>query len=281
MSNIYRESVNKFGIKLSHPNEQIGNQHVQNLITIPSMNALERWMRNAEEERKTSKKRYSKDSFNVDSSGWAGTKDLNEWYDVMHNGDAKVIAKIKKSKEKSLQQLGGYTPKGYTFDVEGEFFDIGEVLANKPECWLNPILDEEVKEITVKISTSGNGSVRADDIIDGAGHLLGMVAKLESEGYKVKLENILFSRRVDKAEEENLMCSVTVKDFNDHINFAKMSAIVSPALQRRGTFMLKEELLQEDLAYGYGQTKPVDGITTIHNKNAMRELQNKLFKKDN
>ena len=273
-----KENINRFGIRLTHPTVKIGGRTVKNLITIPSMVSLERFMREAKP--LMARKSHPKNSMDTDTSGWRGTKTINDWYEVMKRGDAKVIAKIKKSKEKANQLLGGLTPKGYTFDVEGEFFDIGEVLSNKPECWLKPIIEEENKFMTIKISTSANCSVDADEIIEGAGTLLSYISRLENDGYKVRVENILYSIKVSGDNREDLMCSIVVKDYTDFINFAKMSAIVSPALQRRGTFMLKERLLEGSLDSGYGQTISVEGITTIHDKRAMKELKNKLFKKD-
>lgn len=267
------ENIQCFGLKYEEINQEFGSRTVKNMVTIPSMKALERYMRDNE----SKGREFSKSS--EGTGDWYGTEDMNEWYDVMKFGDDKIIKKIKKAKENSMQQLGGYSPKGYMFDVEGEFFDIGEVLSNKPECWLNPILDEEVKEITLKISTSANQSVSSESIIKGAGEILGIVAKLESDGYKVRVENLLFSQEVSY-NGDDLLTKIVVKDYNDNINFSKMSAIVSPSLQRRGSFQLKERLFEDELSGSYGQTKQLDGVTTVYNKDAMTALKDKLFKKD-
>jgi len=255
---------------------KIGKKHFDYITTIDTLHGLKLWMQENQNNPQSHKQRScTRDNGN----GWHGTDSIQEWYDVMQKGDKKVMKVIKEAKEKTDKKLMNTVISGYRFDVEGLFFDIGKVLSGEPECWLKPLKEDEPQEIILKISTSANEDISAERIAQGAGEILGIVNKLEQDGFRVKLENWLFSERVTKNGAYNHLTIVTVKDFNDTINYAKMSAIVSPSLQRRGVFMLREQMLGQRMARGYGRTERLEGVTTVYDKPAMRKLTRELFEK--
>jgi len=265
----------KNGVK-AIKNMKIGKKQFDHITTIDTLHGFKLWMM---ENQNNPQSHNQSSCMRDDGDGWHGTDSIKEWYDVMQKGDKKVMKVIKEAKEKTDKKLMETVISGYRFDVEGLFFDIGKVLSGEPECWLKPLKQNEPKEIVLKISTSANQSVSAEDIARGAGEILGIVNKLEQDGFRVKLENWLFSERVTKTGNKNHLTIVTVKDFNDTINYAKMSAIVSPSLQRRGVFMLREQLFGQKMASGYGRTVALEGVTTVYDRTAMRKLTRELFEK--
>lgn len=263
------------GVKVAE-DVKIDTHHFDHVVTVDTLHGLKLWMQ--ENENRPQANKHS--SISYGDEAWYGTISIDAWYEVMQKGDKHVMKLIKEAKEKTDKQLMDTVVSGYRYDVEGLFFDIAKVLSGEPECWLNPIKQDEPKEIVLKISTSANNTVSADKIARGAGQILGIVNKLEQDGFKVKLENWLYSERcTSRGPSKNHLTVVVVKDFNDTINYAKMSAIVSPSLQRRGVFMIREQMLGKNMTRGYGHTKPLNGVTTVYDENAMRELTNSLFDK--
>jgi len=251
------------------------------VFVIKSINDLGNWMQTTMDDKVHANIKHNR-SMDVDYTGWRGSDTVEDWLQVIKRGDKNVMNEIIVEKKKASKEFATLVTNSSMYDTEGLYFDIGKVLSGEPECWVKPSKAELPDEITVRITTLASSSTNAKKIIKGAGRVLGMIDKLEKDGYKVKLENWLYTERATKSGAKNkidLLTVMTVKDFNESINYAKMSAMVSPSLQRRGMFMLREVLLDKKLSptYGMGGVFNYREITPIFDERAMDELQDILF----
>ncbi len=256
---------------------------VSAVFAIKSINDLGKWHELIlEGQVHSDTKKYRNDSKTVSYDGWYGTETIKDWIQIIKRGDKAVMGAIRKEKEKASKEFETLTSSTSIYDTDGLFFDIGKVVAGEPECWIKPSPEKEPDEITIRITTLAGHKTSPDDIIKGAGRILGMVDKLEKDGYKVKLENWLYTASAEGKRSKttkDLLTIMTVKDFNESINYAKMSAMVSPSLQRRGMFMLREILMRKSLRDSYGSAGVFnyDEITQLFDTRQMDTLKEKLF----
>ena len=257
-------------------------QHVDTVFHINSLQQLIKWQEMIVQDEIHNKENLSKrSSMTIDyDKSWYGTENIKEWFQVSKQGDIAVMKEITEAKKKALKKLETKQSNTSSYDVEGLFFDIGKVMSGHPECWIKPDENEQLADITIKINTATGGGTSAHKIAINVGKVLGMVTKLEQLGHRVKVENWIYNLRSTSARKKqlNTLTVMTVKDFTDAINFAKMSALVSPSLQRRGMFMLRE------IFYGKSCSSSMGGAGTfnsdvydIDDDYRIQDLENLLF----
>ena len=214
-------------------------------------------------------------------SEWHGTKTWKEFIELLDNGDDKVIKKIKIATDKKVAELEKkyhHEIINYRFDVTGEFFDVGLVLTGVPECWLEP---EVVEVEKVKVDLVVNGAFHAgfdkDDIIKSSARILAITKILEDNDIQVRIKLVSMNVAYDTEREKSLLGIVTVKDFDEPMNYKKCSALLSPTYHRRGLFKAMEVSVDGRMNGGYGTPRKFDGVIQLNDYTQIDELERKLF----
>jgi hypothetical protein len=218
----------------------------------------------------------------TDAIRWSGTYDWNEYLGLLDNGDKSVMKAIKDTTNKATKELSKKHEKviaRYKFDVVGEQFDVGLVLSGVPEVWLEPEFEEqEVPQVTLKLNLTYKAVVNQKDIIENAGRILGIAKVLETMGVQVKIEgfNIFNSYDIEHMDRV-LMLETTIKDFDEPINFKKVSAFTSPAQFRRGGFYI-QDLVTDKLDFGRGNQTHLKNTVALYDTKEINKLEESIFK---
>ena len=226
-------------------------------------------------------KGYANSSMKADS--WSGTATWNTYEELLTEGDEEVMKKIKTDTQKEIAELGKKYKeeiRGYKFDVVGDFFDIGLVLTGVPEAWLEPdVTPEEVVRVSININGAFSAGVNTKTIVKSASRILSMVKILEDHGVEVCIKMVNANYCVDEAYDMALTTLVNIKDYDEPINYKKVSALLTPAHHRRGVFKVIECATDGKVASGYGSPTPPKGLIALDDKKAIDALEQKLFKR--
>ena len=213
---------------------------------------------------------------------FSGVENYDKFLELLDSGDKAVIKQIKeqtKTQVTNLKKQYKDVFQGYKFDVTGQFFDVGLVLSGVPESWLNPI-EEPEEELRVEISLNGSFNAGTDKktVIAGASRVLAMVHILEEHNVLVKVNIVSLNDRYTKSRASMVM-EVVAKDYDEPINYHKMSALVSPTFHRRGAFKAMELVSENGMGAGYGRPlRNVTGLTDLFNDRSVTSLEKRLFK---
>ena len=216
---------------------------------------------------------------------WSGSWDYDEFLEILDKGDLNVMAKMKDETAKEVNKLHTKYEEiinGYRFDVSGQFFDVGLVLSGVPETWLEPEF-EEVAKVQVELIIDGAFSaiMDKDNVIAGASRILAIAKLLEELDVQVKIRLIAGNDEYNTSQRENKGClymNTLVKDFDEPINYKKISALLSPTYQRRGLFKMIEVVAGHKVVSGYGYVVRCENSIQLNNMKKINELEKKLFK---
>lgn len=215
---------------------------------------------------------------------WSGSNDYEHFLDILDNGDEAVMKKMKIATDKevaTLEKKYEEELKGYKFDVTGQFFDVGLVLSGVPEVWLEPEF-EEVPKVQVELIIDGAFHVKFDQkkIVKSGSRILGIAKVLEEKGVEVKIRIVTGNHKYKSGEPNStLYVSTLIKDYDEPINYKKVSALLSPTYHRRGTFKAMEVIAEHKVGYGYGYPKDSKGFIQLNNEYAIDALERRVFTK--
>lgn len=215
-----------------------------------------------------------------DRNPWSGTASFDTYLELLNNGDEKVMEKIKVETDKkviSLSKQYEEVIKNYRFDVVGEFFDIGLVLTGVPESWLEPEIEQEEKvRIELLLSASFNCGVDVSTVVNGASRILAITKILEDHGVEIKMKVVNCSKEWARGHK-NLYVVTNVKDFDEPINYKKVSALVSPTYLRRGVLKIMEVVGKNDVSDGYGSPIKTEALIDISDNREIDKLEKKII----
>ena len=215
-------------------------------------------------------------------SDWSGSKTYDDFLDILDKGDDNVMSMMKDATGKEVAILAKKYEEEiavYKFDVSGQFFDVGLVLTGVPETWLEPEIEEKEKvQVEINIDGAFNAWFNKDKIVKAGSRILAMVKLLEELDVQVKLRIISGNEGYNTARE-NLYVSTLIKDFDEPINYKKVSALLSPTYHRRGTFKVIEYTAGHSIGDGYGYPKHDSKIIQLDDKCDIDRLEETLFKK--
>ncbi len=229
------------------------------------------------------------DDSNKDASmkkrDWAGSLDYDEFLEILDKGDSNVMSSMKTETTKEVNSLHKKYEEvisGYKFNVSGQFFDVGLVLSGVPETWLEPEF-EETEKVQVELLIDGAFSAIMDknNVVEGASRILAITKLLEEVNVQVKIRIIAGNDGYNKSQRKNKGCmyiSTLVKDYDEPINYKKMSALLSPTYQRRGLFKMIEVVAGNNVIGGYGYIAKSDNSIQLDDKRKIDALEKKLFK---
>jgi len=227
-------------------------------------------------------KNTKKSSMRNDYEKWSGCTTWKEYLEILENGDEDIVKKVKVATQKATKKLEKEHEKiivGYKFDVTGEQFDIGLVLSGVPEVWLEPEeIDKEIPKVTIRLNLTYSATTETDSVVENASKILAITKVLDEMGILVRLEGYNMAYNYDAIHRRRvIIIENTIKNFDEPLNFAKISAFISPAQFRRGCFYLLETCA-EKLEGGYGKAFEHKGILNISNELEIKDFEKSLFK---
>lgn len=207
--------------------------------------------------------RYLKDNMdtktNCDSSftsskRWTGTDSFEDALQLLETGDDEITKKLKDATATKLQALNSKA-SSYIPDVQGAFFDVSKVLTGEPECYYKLSYEKTTRpraDLQVVINYSASTGVEL--LIDNASDLLVKIKQFELQGVEVRLSAITKSSHMTtgKYSNQTFIGIVLLKDYQDSINYRKLSGILHPSFNRRLLFRLKELTYPTTLSKTYG-----------------------------
>jgi len=216
---------------------------------------------------------------------WSGSWDYDGFLEILDKGDTNVMHNMKDATAKEVNNLHKKYEEvinGYRFDVTGQFFDVGLVLTGIPETWLEPEFEEKEKvQVELIIDGAFSASMDKNNVVDGASRILAITKLLEELDVQVSIRLIAGNDQYNKSQRKNKGCmymSTLVKDYDEPINYKKMSALLSPTYQRRGLFKLIEVVAGHHVRSGYGYVVRCNESIQLDNKRKIDELEKRLFK---
>ena len=216
-------------------------------------------------------------------NSWSGSNTYDKFLDILEHGDKNVMDKIRvetKAKVAELSKKYDEVIHNYKFDVSGQFFDVGLVLTGVPETWLEPEIEEQEKtQVEIIIQGSFNAGTDEKAIVSGASRILAMTKILEDNDVQVKLKIVSCIKNWAN-DEGDIIVATDVKDYDEPINYRKVSALLSPTYLRRGMFKAMEYIGQQKLSSGYGQPLEVPSFIELQHTSQIDALEHKLFKRE-
>lgn len=215
---------------------------------------------------------------------WSGVSSWDKYITLLEDGDEKVMNKIKLETGKSIAELGKKYEEeltNYKFDVVGQFFDVGLVLTGVPETWLEPetVETEKPKVDFILNGTFPDGS-DLDTVIENSGRLLAMAKVLEDHDVQVSIKIVVAVKGFNRAKgwtNKQTFITTDVKGYDEPINYAKCSALISPTYLRRGMMKMMELIAGYKLNGNYG--KRIKMGTELLKTEQINKLEKKLFRK--
>jgi len=223
-------------------------------------------------------------SMKHDSNGWSGVSTYDEYMNILDDGDMNVITKMKEVTGKKVAELSKKYEEvinNYKFDVTGQFFDIGLVLTGVPETWLEPETHEEEKvQVDIIINGTFSAGVNQERVVENASRLLAITKILEDHGVQLSLKIVACVTRYEQGKDASLYVATDIKAYDEPINYAKISALLTPTYLRRGVFKVMEVTSEQKVRNGYGAQGRPQGFIEIHRSKQIDALEKKLFTKD-
>lgn len=157
-------------------------------------------------------------------ASWGGALDLvrNGW----HAGTADISAKLDEIKHRSeMMQVG------YQWDVTGDTFDVGTMLAGEPEHWLSPDVEPVKRIYRIGVNVGVSVSVSPKQIMNKGAAVVALIDKLQEDPSAIVELDIVCMLRYGKGREFCLHMGASPLDM-DGIAFA----VAHPAFLRRLLF---------------------------------------------
>ena len=232
------------------------------------------------ENTKTNKKSSQK----TGDKDWNGTRTYEEFSEgILKNGNPELLKEVKKTVNKRVNELEHKFLEStqYNFDVVGDFFDIGTFMSGEPEHWLKEIKIKDDKFIHVKVGGVYPAKVSAETIKQNASSLIALMRVMEGRGFLTKIDICFNSENMTVAKKgSNLLVEIPIKDYNQPLDYRKVSTLLDTSFFRRGIFRLYELTYPETLQGNYGRYKAEDDYINLAYANEIDSLESDLLGKD-
>ena len=203
---------------------------------------------------------------------WHGTGTFNEAVEIARRGWPEGAAKaleLRAEVEYAVRDLINARATSYTFDVAGEFVDVGRYLSGEPECFGSESQDygNNVKPV-VKIvaNLAASGSVSTKSLFVRGAAIIAAVDVLEALGRRVEVWIAKGSARARGSDSGAHESHVLIKKADQPIDIDRLGfAIAHPACLRRLCFSVMEQHGHlPNNTYPHSVTVDGDAIVTQH-----------------
>jgi hypothetical protein len=187
--------------------------------------------------------RYSDSLMKSRGGNWTVFDDYETALDVMLSRPQELVKF--KTNEVELND-GEESGREVSFDVTGDFLDIGRYLDGVPEVFgYNHEGKHRGKRVKILVSGNAQCSTEADALVTRSKRLSRLVDWLEYQGIRVAL-HVAYSN--DNAHSE-----IKIKDFQDPLNITDVAISTHGDFFRRFDFRFKEYSATIDSGYGYSR----------------------------
>lgn len=203
----------------------------------------------------------------VPEDNWSKIRDDHEWCggsfeDAMKQaktGNPELCQKIFDD-VKIIEALIKDDKKADIRDVTGEYFDIGTVLSNEPECWFRKEINGQKPVIPIYASFGMLSSVDVDLITTRGAAIVALIDELEQNGFIVDLH-------LEKSTEyRGHIYHYSIDVRTDPIDVDTIAFIIAnPLCQRRLSFAVLENITNQDCCSGYGYSVNYDPKRILQN----------------
>jgi len=178
-------------------------------------------------------------------NGWHGTDTFEEAVALAKTGwaeGAEQARSLRASIDSVVNSLVAARSRSYSYDLTGEYVDVGLHLCGDPECFGvetdSPSLGDPVVRITVNRAISG--AVSADALIARGTAIAAAVDVLESLGRRVELWTGDGNER--RTDGQRLECFCKIKDADQPLDPDLVAfALAHPSARRRLAFSVNEQ----------------------------------------
>lgn len=203
---------------------------------------------------------------------WAGTQTFEQAVELARRGWPEGAAKaleLRAEVESAVRDLINARSTSYTFDVAGEFVDVGRFLSGEPECFGSESQDygnnaKPVVKIVANLAASG--AVSPQSLFVRGAAIVAAVDILEALGRRVEVWASKGSARVRGSDNGAYETHVLVKKADQPLDIDRLGFVIAhPASLRRLFFSLMEQHghLPND-TYPHRVTVEGDAIVTEH-----------------
>lgn len=200
-----------------------------------------------------------------DISYTAALKELLTNTPTMLEGDYQLIKNRVKSNliKKGLISENCY--ENYTYDVQGEIWDVAKVIAEDPACFLVPSQKYTSFFYELYINISYSHTITNREVLESMAKILATVELLEAQHIYCKITLILPIRNCSSGTKSNFFALVPLFSHRDPKSIATMSAVLNDRLLRKFFFAILEDTYGSTLRSSYGTVVTLPMSISPHN----------------
>jgi len=196
------------------------------------------------------------ESHETGSSYFYGTETYDEALDLIKRGYKDILPQIKSGVAENLKRTETRQRRRIENGVVGYAPNVPNAILGLPNSMINvKSVPQKVKAISLVVGITENAGTGTEEFIKSGIAALGVVNSLELQGYRV---NLKVACKVSRMDSERVFCTVTVKNYRDHLDLQKLCfPLAHPSMFRRFGFKWMEtvpELTNSGWAFGYGQS---------------------------
>jgi hypothetical protein len=189
-------------------------------------------------------------------SHFYGTETFEEAKELLKFGYKDILPKVKSGVAENLKRTETRQRRHIENGVVGYAPNVPNAIMGLPNSMINvKSVPQKVKAISLVVGITENCGTETEEFIKSGIAALGVVNSLELQGYRVSLK---VACKVSRMESERVFCTVTLKNYRDHLDLQKLCfPLAHPSMFRRFGFKWMETvpgLTNSGWAFGYGQS---------------------------
>lgn len=199
---------------------------------------------------------------------WSGFQNVEKAIHATAYGSPEILEKyLKKANDLNLNNPES-SSQVYYKDTQGFFFDIVDVIQDRPEHWFNVYSEKVNQTREIYIDITASHKVEESDFFRKFQLILNFIDNLEKQGTRCKI-NVGAYNAVPSGNNGNLYLNVMVKNYNEPINLQLFSTLLcTPLFLRFALCGLSSEINGQGNAGAY-RTDP--------NRDKVGEEEEKIY----
>ena len=209
--------------------------------------------------------------------GWHGTRTYADALEMAREGWAEMRPLVERIADKVQPSIREYEQETvtWTYDVAGDFPDVGRYLEGDPECMLLPTMAPVARHgrvVTILIDMTVSASISPEEIRARGAAVVALIETLQMFGHTCDLwiedtSSTKPSRRQGDEDDDRSTRLVRIKSPSEYIDAdALMYVLAHPSVLRRHCFAQRETLggwerFAGESGYGYPMNELTQGDT--------------------
>lgn len=120
---------------------------------------------------------------------WCGTRNIGEAIKIADKGWPDGMSRVRNVALPAVNacKTALHEDGGWTYDVTGADYDVGEWLSGAPECWLTPHHVTQKPVITIMANTVSSAGIPKESLEMRGAAIAGLALALQTSGYAVRV----------------------------------------------------------------------------------------------